>query len=90
MPVWASKKGLSAVHVGALPPSVAVLTNLTSQIEEMVVEAAITGDARLVFQAIAHDPLTASVLSLEEIKHMVNDMFAKNVDYLPQFKHTKV
>ena len=90
VPVWASKKGLSPVHVGALPASVAVLTGLTSQLEEMVVEAALSGDPRLLFQAIAHDPLTASVLSLNEIKNMVNDMFAKNVDYLPQFKHTKV
>jgi alpha-galactosidase len=90
VPVWASKKGLSPVHVGALPPSVAVLTGLTSQLEEMIVEAAITGDPRLVFQAIAHDPLTASMLSLAETQNMVNDMFAKNADYLPQFKHTKV
>jgi alpha-galactosidase len=41
----------------------------------------------LVFQAIAFDPLTASVLSLAEIKQMVNEMFQQNRDYLPQFKH---
>jgi len=90
VPVWASHKGLSPVHVGALPPSCAILTGLTSQIEEMAVEAAITGDPRLVFQAIAHDPLTAAVLSLDEAKAMVNEMFAKNRDYLPQFKHFTV
>lgn len=87
VPVWASRKGLSPVHVGALPPSCAVLTNLTSSIEEMIVEAAITGDPRLVFHAIAHDPLTAAVLSLEEIRTMVNEMFQANRPYLPQFKH---
>ena len=38
-------------------------------------------------QAIANDPLTAAVLSLAEIKQMVNQMFAKNRTYLPQFKH---
>ena len=59
-------------------------------VEEMAVEAALTGDPRLVFQAIAHDPLTAAVLSLAEIEEMVNEMFRQNKDYLPQFEHFKV
>jgi alpha-galactosidase len=43
-----------------------------------------------VFQAIAHDPLTAAMLSLAEIKQMVNEMFRQNRDYLPQFAHVEV
>ena len=77
------------MHVGALPPQCAVLTNLSAQIEEMAVEAALTGDPRLVYQAIANDPLTAAVLSLAEIKEMVDKMLEQNRDYLPQFKHFK-
>jgi alpha-galactosidase len=90
VPVWASKKGLSPVYVGALPPQVAMLTGITSQLEEMAVEGALSGDPRLVYQAIAHDPLTASMLSLAEIKAMVNELFAQNREYLPQFKHFEV
>ena len=44
----------------------------------------------MVYHAICHDPLTASVLSLAEIKQMVNEMFAQHKDYLPQFKIHKV
>jgi alpha-galactosidase len=87
VPVWVSKKGFEPVHVGALPPQCAALTNLSSQIEEMAVEAALTGDPRLVFQAVAYDPLTASVLSLAEIRQMVNQMLEQNRPYLSQFKH---
>jgi alpha-galactosidase len=87
VPVWASKKGLTPTYVGALPPQLAMLTGITSQLEEMAVEGALTGDPRLIYQAIAHDPLTASMLSLAEIKQMVNQMFAKNREYLPTFKH---
>jgi alpha-galactosidase len=90
VPVWASRKGLTSTYVGALPPSVAMLTGLTSQLEEMAVEGALTGDPRLIYQAIAHDPLSAAMLSLAEIKQMVNEMFAKNQPYLPQFKHFMV
>jgi alpha-galactosidase len=87
VPVWASKKGLSPVRVGALPAQCAMLTGLSAQIEEMAVEGAMTGDPRLVFQAILHDPLTAAVLSMAEIKAMVNQMLEQNRAYLPQFKH---
>ena len=89
VPVWASRKGLEPVHVGALPPQCALLTNLSASIEEMAVEAAISGDPRLVFQAIAHDPLTAAVLSLAEIKEMVDEMLEQNRDYLPTFEAYK-
>lgn len=87
VPIWASRKGLEAVPVGALPPQCAMLTNLSSSIEELAVEGALTGNPRLIFQAIAHDPLTAAVLSLGEIERMVNELFEQNRPYLPQFKH---
>lgn len=90
VPVWTSRRGFEPVYVGALPPQLAALVSLSSSIEEMAVEAALTGDPRLVFQAIAYDPLTAAVLSLAEIEQMVNQMFEKNRSYLPQFKHFKV
>jgi len=89
VPVWVSKKGLEPVHVGALPPQCAALTNLSSSIEEMAVEAALTGDPRLVYQAICYDPLTSAVLSLAEIEKMVNQMLKQNKPYLPQFKRFK-
>lgn len=90
VPVWANRKGLTPVYVGDLPPQCAMLTNLSASIEEMAVEGALTGNPRLIFQAIAHDPLTASVLSLAEIKTMVNEMFQQNREYLPQFKQFEV
>ncbi|MFN3978969.1 MAG: alpha-galactosidase [Caldilinea sp.] len=86
IPVWASRKGLESVAVGALPPQCAILTNLSAQIEEMAVEAALTGNRRLVYQAVANDPLSAAVLSLAEIQHMVDDLFAVNEPYLAKFQ----
>lgn len=87
VPVLASKKGIEPIHVGKLPPQLAILNNLSAACEELAVEGAIEGDPRKVFHAICYDPLTSSVLSLEEIKNMVDEMFEKNKDWLPQFKH---
>jgi alpha-galactosidase len=85
VPVYVDKAGFHPVHVGALPPECALMTNLSSSIEEMAIQAAFDGDPVAVYRAICHDPLTASVLSLREIKDMVNELFAQHKDYLPQF-----
>ena len=85
VPVLASRKGIAPMHVGALPPQCAMLTALNAQAEMLAVEGALTGDPTLVFQAIAHDPLTAAVLSLGEIRELTRQMFRANREYLPQF-----
>jgi len=90
VPVVANKRGFNAIHVGALPPQCAALTALTVAAEEMAVEAALTGDPKLVYQAICYDPLTAAVLSLDEIKKMVTEMFKKNKAYLTAFKRIEI
>ncbi len=89
-PVVANKRGFNSIHVGALPPQCAALNNISVAVEEMTVEASLTGDPTLVFHAIAYDPLTAAVLSLAEIKKMVREMFRKNRDHLPQFKSVDI
>jgi alpha-galactosidase len=85
VPVYVDRSGFHPLQVGALPTSCALLTAYSSSIEEAAVQACIEGDARLVYQAIAHDPLTSAVLSLAEIRDMVGELFAANGGYLPQF-----
>ncbi|NLG88015.1 MAG: alpha-galactosidase [Clostridiaceae bacterium] len=87
VPVLASKNSIRPLHVGPLPGHLAVLVNTNARCEELAVEAALEGDPRKVFHAICFDPLTSAVLSLAEIKSMVDEMFNANRDYLPQFRH---
>ncbi|MBN1312353.1 MAG: alpha-galactosidase [Anaerolineae bacterium] len=90
VPVFVDKGGFHSVHVGELPPQCVALNHTSVMLEEMTVEAALTGDPRLVFQAVLYDPLTAAVLSMAEIKQMVNEMFKQNKDYLPQFERLEI
>ncbi len=90
VPVYADRQGFNPIPVGALPPQCAALNNLSVAVEEMAVEGCLSGDPTMVYHAIAYDPLTAAVLSLAEIKQMVNEMFAQNVDYLPTFRRFTV
>jgi len=90
VPVLVDRAGFHPMHVGSLPPECALLTQLSSGIEEMTIQASLEGDPTMVYRAICHDPLSASVLSLAEIRQMTNELFAQHKDYLPQFKHYQV
>ncbi|MDX1357815.1 MAG: alpha-galactosidase [Clostridia bacterium] len=85
VPILASKHGLEAIAVGDLPPQLALLNNISSRCEELAVEGAYEGNKRKVLHAICFDPLTSAVLSLEETKQMVDEMFEANKDYLGYF-----
>jgi alpha-galactosidase len=90
IPVIANAKGFNALRVGSLPPQCAALNNITIAVEEMAVEGALRGDPGMVYHAICYDPLSAAVLSLEEIRRMTAEMFVKSRKYLPQFRSIKV
>jgi len=86
VPVVADKDGIRVKGVYTLPPQLSALVSHSAKLEEMAVQAAITGDRDLVLQAVLQDPLTASVCSMEEICNMVQEMFEKNKAYLGYFK----
>ena len=48
------------------------------------------GDPKMIYQAILFDPLTGAVLSLAEIRDMVNEMFEANKEYLGYFHSLKI
>ncbi|MCL2364079.1 MAG: alpha-glucosidase/alpha-galactosidase [Defluviitaleaceae bacterium] len=89
-PVFASPTGLQNVHIGNLPDNLATLISHSAQIEKMAVDAVIEGDPWLVFQANLFDPLSAAVLSMQEIRDMTQEMLDKNREYLGYFKSLKV
>ncbi|MGI5899757.1 MAG: alpha-glucosidase/alpha-galactosidase [Christensenellales bacterium] len=85
VPVLASKKGLQAIHVGPLPPQLALLNDISSRCEELAIEAALEGDVNKVFYSCLYDPLTSAVLSMQEIRDMVDEMLEAAKPYLPMF-----
>jgi alpha-galactosidase len=85
VPCFVDKHGINPCFVGDLPPQCAALNRSNIAVQEMAVKAALSGDRRLAFHAVVADPLTAAVLSLEEIQQMVDEMFAAEARWLPQF-----
>jgi alpha-galactosidase len=85
VPVFADRNGLHPTTVGRLPSPLAAMNQSNVTLQQLAVEAALTGDPELVVAAIAMDPLTSSVLTLDEIREMTIEIFDLEEKYLPTF-----
>jgi alpha-galactosidase len=86
VPILVDKAGLHPCFVGDLPNQLAALNRSNINVQALAVEAALEGNARKAFQAIALDPLTAAMLDLRQIQSMVDELFAAHEAWLPQFQ----
>ncbi len=86
VPCLVDGNGVQPTAVGALPTQLAALMRTNVNVQELMVEAALTGNRDMVYYAVSLDPLTAAVCSLPEIHSMVDDMLAAQAKWLPQFE----
>lgn len=82
VPILADGTGLHPCYVGALPPELAALNRTNLNVQEVVVEALKRRDRELVYRAVQLDPLTAAVCTLDDARHMVDELFAAHEAYL--------
>jgi len=85
VPCFVDKEGIHPCFVGDLPPQCAALNRTNINVQELAVKACLEKDKDAAFQAIALDPLTSSILTLDEIKKMVDELFEAEKKYLPDF-----
>jgi alpha-galactosidase len=85
VPCLVDGNGVQPTAVGPLPPQCAALNRTNVNVQELAVEAALSGERAHVYQAIMLDPLTGAILTLEQIRAMVDELFAAEAEWLPQF-----
>ena len=68
------------------PPQLAALNRSNIAVQELVVKGHLERDKEAIYHAMALDPLTAAVCSLDEIWQMTDEMFVANERWLPQFE----
>jgi alpha-galactosidase len=73
------------MHVSALPPSLAAVLNNHIEVQRLTVEAALTGDRSLGFQALLQDPQVAAKLKPDEVNRLLDDPLNVHAQYLPHF-----
>ena len=85
VPCLVDGNGVQGTFVGALPTQLAALARTNVNVQELIVEAALSGDTDAVHHAVALDPLTAAVCTLPQIHAMVAEMLEQQAPWLPQF-----
>ena len=75
-----------ASNPSTLPEPVAATLRQHITVQELTVEAALTGDRHVALQAFLQDPQVASALTLEETAALLDELLEAHADSLPQFR----
>src|SRR4029077_786845 len=70
VPCSVDRRGIEAQAVGDIPAHLAAINQTQINVQRLAVKAALESDPECVFQAMALDPLTAAVGTLDEIREM--------------------
>lgn len=86
VPCLVDGNGIQPITVGALPPQLAALMRSNVNVQELTVEAALTGNCEAVYYAAMLDPLTAAACTLPKIRAMVDELMTAQARWLPEFQ----
>jgi alpha-galactosidase len=90
VPCLVDANGVQPTTVEHYPVQLAALNRTNINVQELTVEAALSGDVEAVQHAVMLDPLTAAVCTLPQIRSMVDEMLVAQTHWLPQFQETRV
>jgi alpha-galactosidase len=83
VPCLVDGNGVQPTKVGTLPPQLAAVISTNVNVQELTVEAALTGRLDHVYQAAMLDPHTAAELDLDQITEMVDALLLEHGDWVP-------
>src|SRR5262249_45659287 len=81
VPCLVDGNGVQPTRVGRLPPQLAALIRTNVNVQELTVEAALTGRRDHAIHAAMLDPHTAAELDLDQIEALVDALLAEHGDW---------
>ena len=88
VPCLVDANGVQPTAVGSLPPHLAALMRTNINVQELTVEAVLTGSREHLHHAAMLDPHTAAELDLEQIWSLVDDLLEAHGDWIPESLRT--
>ena len=85
VPCKINSKGIHPLAFGKLPNHLAALMRTNINVQLLTVEAVLKKSKDSIYHAAMMDPLTASILSIEEIYKMTDELLEAHQNYLPKF-----
>jgi alpha-galactosidase len=86
VPCLVDGSGIKACHVGRLPVQLAAMNMTHINVHLITIEAAVTKKKEHVYHAAMLEPHTASELSLDDIRSMVDELLEAHKQWLPAYK----
>ena len=86
VPCLIDKEGVHPCYIGALPPQCAALNANSVFVQELTVKGVVEKDKNKIAQAVFLDPLTSTLLSIDEMSEMVDELFKVDKQFLKGFK----
>jgi alpha-galactosidase len=83
VPCLVNGNGVQPCYVGPLPPQLAALIRTNVNVQELTVEACLTGRKDHVYHAALLDPLTRAELTIDDIRALVDDLLAAHGPAIP-------
>jgi alpha-galactosidase len=86
VPCLVDKEGIHPCFIGDLPAQLAALNRTEINVQELAVRGIVEKDRARLFQAILLDPLTGAILTIDETRRMVDEIFEAEKDYLAGYR----
>ena len=80
------QRRLHPCYVGDLPPQLAGLNRTNINVQELAVRGIVEKDKTKIFQSILLDPLTGAMLTIDETRRMVDELFQAGKEYTKGYK----
>jgi len=80
-----SRDHVYGLPVGDVPPAILTQIQRHAANQEMTVEAALTGDRKMVLQVMLNDPMCGSIRDFRQMEKMMEELLEANRRWLPQF-----
>ncbi len=86
VPCLVDGSGIQPTKIGAIPPHLAALMQTNINVQELTVQAALTGNRDHVYHAAMLDPHTSSELDLEQIWQLVDELLEAHGAMIPNLR----
>ena len=86
VPCLIDKEGIHPCYVGDLPPQLAALNRTEINVHELAVRGIVEKNKTKIFQSVLLDPLTSAILTIDETRKMVDEMFKADRQYMKGYK----
>jgi len=84
-PRYVDRNGVHPLSVGELPPQLSALILPQINMQRLAVKAALTREAKYIHYASLIDPLASSILGMDQIQELTEELMNAHRSYLPEF-----